>query len=229
MTEDTVEEVWLHSAKAWSRMVPGGKQSRDMYDLALVQLQQHQRLALGQGQVHTQRRVRQCVQTALSRGAQTKGAVSKQVAQAGRTPVVRDVVVDLCAGRQSMEGPAEGSGYRYVAVELLAVIEALGGKGKAQVVLDISAVEPEELLRVIAEQRRRASSRRRYCSYGRPYRAQRWGRSTPAISDQGTHGTGITRSTIRRDASAEQWLLQGALGSQGHQEQRTTTDLHWWW
>jgi hypothetical protein len=40
------------------------------------------------------------VQTALSRGAQTKGAVSKQVAQAGRTPVVRDVVVDLCAGRQ---------------------------------------------------------------------------------------------------------------------------------
>ena len=43
---DMVEEVWYHSAKAWSRMVPGGKQSRDLYDLALIQLQQHQRLAL---------------------------------------------------------------------------------------------------------------------------------------------------------------------------------------
>ena len=62
VTADTVEEVWYHSAKAWSRMVPGGKQSRDlyMYDLALIQLQQHQRLALEQGQVHTQKRVRQC-------------------------------------------------------------------------------------------------------------------------------------------------------------------------
>ena len=152
VSEDTVEEVWLHSAKAWSRMVPGGKQSRDLYDLALIQLQQHQRLALEQGQVHTQRRVRQCVQTALGRGAQVKGAVSKQVTQAGKTPVVRDVVVDLCAGRQSMRGPAKRSGYRYVAVELLAVIEALGGKRKAQVVLDISAVEPEELLKAIAAQ-----------------------------------------------------------------------------
>ena len=75
---------------------------------------------------------------------------SDSVTQAGKTPVVRDVVVDLCAGRQSMRGPAKRSGYRYVAVELLAVIEALGGKRKAQVVLDISAVEPEELLRAIA-------------------------------------------------------------------------------
>ena len=152
VTADTVEEVWYHSAKAWSRMVPGGKQSRDLYDLALVQLQQHQRLALEQGQVHTQKRVRQCAQTALGRGAQTKGVVGKQVAQASKSPVVKDVVVDLCAGRQSMRGPARRSGYRYVAVELLAVIEALGGKRKAQVVLDITTVEPEELLRVIAAQ-----------------------------------------------------------------------------
>ena len=95
VTEDTVEEVWYHSAKAWSRTVPGGKQSRGLYDLALIQLQQHQRLALEQGQVHTQRRVRQCVQTALSRGAQTKGAVCKQVAQAGRSPVAKGG----CGGR----------------------------------------------------------------------------------------------------------------------------------
>ena len=40
VTADTVEEVWYHSAKAWSKMVPGGKQSRDLYDLALIQLQQ---------------------------------------------------------------------------------------------------------------------------------------------------------------------------------------------
>jgi hypothetical protein len=148
----TVEGVWYHSAKAWSRMVPGGKQSRDLYDLALIQLQQHQRLALEQGQVHTQKRVGQCAQTALSRGAQTKGVVSKQVAQASRSPVVKDVVVDLCAGRQSMKGPAKRGGHRYVAVGLLAVIKALGGKRKAQVVLDITTVEPEELLRVIAAQ-----------------------------------------------------------------------------
>jgi hypothetical protein len=140
VTEDTVEEVW-------SRMVPGGRQSRDLYDLALIQLQQHRRLALEQGQVvPTQRRVRQCVQTALSRGAQTKGAVCKQVTQAGRSPVVRDVVVDMCAGRQSMRGPAKRSGYGYVAVELLAVIEALGGKGEAQVVPDMTMMEPDELL-----------------------------------------------------------------------------------
>ena len=86
VTADTVEEVWYHSAKAWSRMVPGGKQSRDLYDLALMQLQQHQRLALEQEQVHTQKRAKQCAQTALSRGAQSKGAVSKQVAQASKSP-----------------------------------------------------------------------------------------------------------------------------------------------
>ena len=51
-----------------------------------------------------------------------------------------------------MRGPARRSGYRYVAVELLAVIEALGGRRRAQVVLDITALEPEELLRVIAGQ-----------------------------------------------------------------------------
>ena len=115
-------------------------------------MQQHQRLALEQGQVLTQKQVRQCAQTALSRGVQTKGVVGKQVAQASRSPVDKDVVVDLCAGRQSMKGPAKRSGYRFVAVELLAVIEVLGGKKKAQVVMDISAVEPEKLLRVIAEQ-----------------------------------------------------------------------------
>ena len=37
-------------------------------------------------------------------------------------------------------------------MELLSVIGALGGKRRAQVVLDITTVEPEELLRVIAEQ-----------------------------------------------------------------------------
>ena len=41
VTKDTIEEVWYHSAKTWSRVVPGGKQSRDLYDLALIQLQQH--------------------------------------------------------------------------------------------------------------------------------------------------------------------------------------------
>ena len=66
--------------------------------------------------------------------------------------MIKDMVVDLCAGRQSMRGPAKRSGYRYVAVELLAVIKALGGKGRAQVVLDITTVEPEELLRAIATQ-----------------------------------------------------------------------------
>ena len=40
----------------------------------------------------------------------------------------------------------------YVVAELLVVIEALGGKRRAQVVLDITAVELEELLRAIAEQ-----------------------------------------------------------------------------
>ena len=49
-----------------------------------------------------------------------------------------------------MRGPARRSGCRYVAMELLAVIEALGGKRRATIVLDIAAVGPEELLVVIA-------------------------------------------------------------------------------
>ena len=44
-----------------------------------------------------------------------------------------------------MRGPAKRSRYRYAAVELLAVIEVLGGKRRAHVVLDITTVEPKEL------------------------------------------------------------------------------------
>ena len=86
-TVDTVEEVWLHPAKAWSRMGPGGSQSRDLYDLALLQLQQQRRLELVGEQQQPLRRVRQCVQTAVARRGQARGAVGKQVTQAGRTPV----------------------------------------------------------------------------------------------------------------------------------------------
>ena len=152
VTTDTVEEVWVHSAKAWSRMGPGGTQSRDLYDLALLQLRQQRRLEILGGQYQPLRRVRQCVQTAVARGVQARGAVGRQVTQASRTPVERNVIVDLCAGRQSMRVPAQQEGYRYVAVELLAIIEALGGKREAQVVLDIASVEPEELLEAITMQ-----------------------------------------------------------------------------
>ena len=60
---------------------------------------------------------------------QSRSAAEGTEAQqdAGCTQPVRDVIVDLCAGRQSMKRPARQMGYRYIAVELKAVIKAVRG------------------------------------------------------------------------------------------------------
>ena len=86
---------------------------------------------------------------------QTKGATKRQMSWTGSLRqrwygMLQHLDLHLRAGRQSMRGPAQRSGYRYLVAELLAVTEALGGKRKAQVFLDISLVEPEELLKIIA-------------------------------------------------------------------------------
>ena len=49
-----------------------------------------------------------------------------------RAASVRDVVIDMCAGRQSMKGPARRQGTRYVAVEIEAVVSAVNGLQRAE-------------------------------------------------------------------------------------------------
>jgi len=60
------------------------------------------------------------------------------------------VVVDLCAGRQSMKGPAQMHGCRYVAVDIEEVFSAVRGLQKTDVVLDLLQVPAAELVQVIA-------------------------------------------------------------------------------
>ena len=61
------------------------------------------------------------------------------------------MVIDLCAGRQSLKRPAKHMSYRYIAVELKAVIRAVRGNQKADVVMGLTEVPPAQLLAVIAE------------------------------------------------------------------------------
>ena len=67
----------------------------------------------------------------------------------GAAPV-GGVVTDMCAGRQSMKGPARRHGCRYVAVDIIAVVGAIRGLQKTDVVLDILQVSAAELVEVVA-------------------------------------------------------------------------------
>ena len=53
-----------------------------------------------------------------ARGALPQETRAKAVVDFTRAAPVRDVVIDMCAGRQSMKGPARKQGNRYVAVEI---------------------------------------------------------------------------------------------------------------
>ena len=68
-----------------------------------------------------------------------------------RAAPVRDVVIDVCAGRQSMKGPARRQGYMYAAVEIDAVTRAVRGMQRADVVLDVRQLTTAELVAVVAQ------------------------------------------------------------------------------
>ena len=69
-----------------------------------------------------------------------------------RAVPVRGVVIDMCACRQSIQAPARNckQGYRYVAVEIDAVIRVVRALQRADVVLDLRQVTAAELVEVVA-------------------------------------------------------------------------------
>ena len=42
VTQERAQRVWINTAKATTRSLTGGKQHRDVYSLALIQLEQHE-------------------------------------------------------------------------------------------------------------------------------------------------------------------------------------------
>ena len=83
-------------------------------------------------------------------GALPRVLRAEAVVDVTRTAPVRDVVIDMCAGRQAMKGPACRQGYRYVAVEIDAVIRAVRGMQSADVVLDLRQGTATELVVVVS-------------------------------------------------------------------------------
>ena len=70
-------------------------------------------------------------------GALPKVARAAAVVDATKAVPVRDVVIDMCAGRQLLKGPARRHGCRYVAVDIMAVVGAARVLQKTDVVLDL--------------------------------------------------------------------------------------------
>ena len=123
------KQLWINMVKAATRSLEGGKQHKDVYNLSLIQLEQ-QREVTQTGALMTlmtKRSMVTCSATAIKAGALPRVLKRSRVMDAGCVQPVKDVIIDLCAGRQSMERPSRQMGYRYVAVELKAVIRAVRG------------------------------------------------------------------------------------------------------
>ena len=63
-----------------------------------------------------------CVAAAIRAGVLPRVLKRNRVVDAGCAQPVKNVIIDLCAGRQSMKRPAKQMGYRYIAMEMKAVI-----------------------------------------------------------------------------------------------------------
>ena len=119
----------MASAKSQIKQANAEKQCRSIYDTALAKLHQQRGIALvgtvtkllAGNQLVTAMRV------TVACGALQRVPRAEAVVDGTRAAPVRDLVIDMCAGRQSMKGPARRQGYRYVAVEIEAVIMAVGG------------------------------------------------------------------------------------------------------
>ena len=61
------------------------------------------------------------------------------------------MIIDTCAGRQSIKTPARQMVYMYIAVELEAGIRAVRGNQRADVATDQTEVPPAQLLAAVAE------------------------------------------------------------------------------
>ena len=153
VTQQRAQQVWTNTAKAATRGLAGGKQNREVYNLALIQLEQQREVTLTGmlRRLMTKKSMAKCSTAAIRAGALPRVLKRSRVVDADCTQPVRDVIIDLCAGRQSMKRPAKQMGYRYIAVELKAVIRAVRGNQRADVVMDLTEVPPAQLLAAIAE------------------------------------------------------------------------------
>ena len=153
VTQEQAQRVWSNTAKAATRSLAGGKQHREVYSLALIQLEQQREVTLTGAlrKLMTKKSMAACAAAAVRAGALPNVLKRSRVVDADCARPVRDVIVDLCAGRQSMKRPAKQLGYRYIAVELKAVIRAVRGRQRADVVMDLTEVPPAQLLAAIAE------------------------------------------------------------------------------
>ena len=100
----------------------GGKQNRAIYNLALIQLEQQREVTLTGTlrRLMAKKSMATCATTAIREGALPRVLKRNRVVDTRCAQPVRDVTIDLCAGRQSMKRPAKQMGYMYIAVELKA-------------------------------------------------------------------------------------------------------------
>ena len=138
VTQEQAQRVWANPTNAATRSLEGGEQHKDVYSLVLTQLEQQREMTLTGTlrRLMTKRSMATCAAAAIRAGALPRVLKRSRVVDTGCARPVRDVIVDLCAGRQSMKRPARQLGYRYIAVELNAVIRAVRGIQRADVVGD---------------------------------------------------------------------------------------------
>ena len=129
-----------------------GKQRRKIYGTALAQLHQQQEMVLvgAAAKLLAWKQLVAAMGATVACGVLSQWTRARDVVDVTRAAPVRDVVIDMCAGKQSMKGPARKQGYRYVAVEIDAVIRPVRGMQRADVVLDLRQVTVAELLAVVA-------------------------------------------------------------------------------
>ena len=99
----------------------------------------------------TKRSMATCSAAATRAGALPRVLKRSRVLGAGCAQSAGDVIIDLRAGRQSIKRPAGQLGYRYIAVELAAVIRSVVGKQRADVVMDLTKDPLAQLLAAISE------------------------------------------------------------------------------
>ena len=125
----------------------------DVYRLALIQLEQQREVTLTGAlrKLMTKKSMATCTATAVKAGALPGVLRRSRVLDAGCAQPIGVVIIDLCAGRQSMKRPARQMSYMYIAVELKVVVKAVRGNQRADIVMDLTDVPAAQLLTAVAE------------------------------------------------------------------------------
>ena len=112
--------------------------------MALMQLERQREVTLtgAPRRPVTKRPMATCSAAAIRAGALPRVLKRNRMVDAGCAQPVRDVIIDMCAGRQSMKRPARKMGYVYIAVELKAVMRAWRGNQRTDVVMDLAEIPP---------------------------------------------------------------------------------------